>query len=62
METGERTTTLRQGDGPFSATVALEEVALSPKGGMALVKFTIEVDAVTVLLLVFTVLALSATK
>lgn len=40
----------------------MEEVALSPKGGMALVKFTIEADTLTVLLLVFTILALSATK
>jgi hypothetical protein len=40
----------------------VEEVAWSPKGGKAIVKFTIEVDTVTVILLVLTILALSATK
>lgn len=35
---------------------------LPPKGGVAMVKFTVEVDALTVTLLVLTLLALSATR
>lgn len=39
-----------------------EEAGQSPKGGMAMVKITIEIDASTLILLILTAMALSATR